>query len=128
VVDQSAEETGQSEAEAVQSEEEAVQLEETAVQSEETRDQLDETIDQSDETTDQPEEAATQKKDETEQADAVAVNTYLEQGYYIVQPGDKLEIICNNIYNTTAMMDKICEENGIDDIDKIYVGQKLVLP
>lgn len=62
-----------------------------------------------------------------EDAQAAAL-TYLEQGYYIVQPGDKLELICKNIYQTTAMMDKLCEANQIEDVDKIYAGQKLVLP
>lgn len=57
-----------------------------------------------------------------------SAQTYLEQGYYIVQSGDKLELICKNIYQTTAMMDKLCEANQITDVDKIYAGQKLVLP
>ena len=55
-------------------------------------------------------------------------NTYLDQGYYIVEPGDKLELICKKVYQTTAMMDKLCEANQIDDVDKIYAGQKLILP
>jgi len=54
--------------------------------------------------------------------------TYLQQGYYVVQAGDKLETICKNIYQTTAMLDKLCEANGIEDVDKIFAGQKLVLP
>ena len=29
---------------------------------------------------------------------------------------------------TTAMMDKVCEANGIDDPDAIYAGQYLTLP
>ncbi len=59
---------------------------------------------------------------------AAAAKAYLEQGYYIVQPGDKLELICKSIYQTTAMLDKICEVNQIEDMDKIYAGQKLILP
>lgn len=65
--------------------------------------------------------------DQTEAAETSA-QTYLEQGYYIVQSGDKLELICKNIYQTTAMLDKLCEANQITDVDKIYAGQKLVLP
>ena len=57
-----------------------------------------------------------------------AAQNYLEQGFYVVQPGDKLETICRNIYQTTAMMDKLCEVNQITDKDKIYAGQKLMLP
>ena len=57
-----------------------------------------------------------------------SAQTYLEQGYYIVQSGDKLELICKKIYQTTAMLDQLCEANQITDVDKIYAGQKLVLP
>lgn len=62
-----------------------------------------------------------------ETQDAATVS-YLEQGYYIVQKGDSLASICRKIYQTTAMMDKICEINGIDDPDSIYAGQYLTLP
>ncbi len=64
---------------------------------------------------------------QTDEASALA-KTYLDQGYYIVQPGDKLELICRKIYQTTSMMDKLCEANQIDNVDKIYAGQKLILP
>ena len=45
-----------------------------------------------------------------------------------VQKGDSLVGICRKIYQTTAMMDKVCEANGIDDPDAIYAGQYLTLP
>lgn len=54
--------------------------------------------------------------------------TYLNQGYYIVQKGESLVGICKKIYQTTAMMDKLCEVNGIEDADAIYAGQRLILP
>lgn len=53
---------------------------------------------------------------------------YLSQGFYVVQKGDNLAAICRKIYNTTAMMDKVCEANGIDNPDAIYAGQYLELP
>lgn len=53
---------------------------------------------------------------------------YLSQGYYIVQKGDSLAGICRKIYQTTVMMDKLCEINGIDNPDSIYAGQYLTLP
>ncbi len=67
---------------------------------------------------------------ETMADDAVKTEAqiYLEQGYYIVQKGDNLAGICRKIYQTTAMMDKICELNKIEDKDAIYAGQYLVLP
>ena len=54
--------------------------------------------------------------------------TYLKQGYYIVQKGDSLVGICRKIYQTTAMMEKLCEANNIEDMDAIYAGQYLTLP
>ena len=48
--------------------------------------------------------------------------------YYTVQPGDTLASICINIYHSRDMMKKVCEANGIEDGDKIYAGQKLLLP
>lgn len=70
---------------------------------------------------------ATNAGGQTDEASTLA-KTYLDQGYYIVQPGDKLELICRKIYQTTSMMDKLCEANQIDNVDKIYAGQKLILP
>ncbi len=70
---------------------------------------------------------ATSVDGQTGEASTLA-KTYLDQGYYIVQPGDKLELICKKIYQTTSMMDKLCEANQIDNVDKIYAGQKLILP
>lgn len=53
---------------------------------------------------------------------------YLAQGYYVVQGGDSLAGICRKIYQTTAMMDELCEINDIDDPDAIFAGQRLELP
>lgn len=57
-----------------------------------------------------------------------SAQTYLDQGYYVVQPGDKMELICKKIYQNTDMLDKLCEVNQIEDVDKIFAGQKLTLP
>lgn len=54
--------------------------------------------------------------------------TYLAQGYYVVQKGDSLVGICKKIYQTTAVMDELCEANGIEDENAIYAGQRLTLP
>ena len=54
--------------------------------------------------------------------------TYLAQGFYIVQQGDNLAAICRRIYNTTAMMEQICKVNGIKNPDAIFAGQRLTLP
>ncbi len=73
-----------------------------------------------------PEEEDTDKTTET--AAMTEAQTYLKQGYYIVQKGDSLVGICRKVYQTTAMMDKLCEANGIDDPNAIYAGQYLTLP
>lgn len=54
--------------------------------------------------------------------------TYLLQGYYIVKKGDSLVGISKKIYGTPSKARKICDLNGIEDMDKIYAGQRLELP
>lgn len=69
---------------------------------------------------------------QTSGTDTTAVSTeaqtYLKQGYYIVQKGDSLAAICRKIYQTTAMMDEVCKANNIEDPNDIYAGQYLTLP
>ncbi len=48
--------------------------------------------------------------------------------YYTVQPGDTLDSICLSIYETLDMREELCKTNEILDGDKIFVGQKLMLP
>lgn len=54
--------------------------------------------------------------------------TWLLQGYYIVQKGDSMVGISKKIYGTPKKVKKICELNQIEDQDTIYAGQKLELP
>ena len=81
-------------------------------------------------TTETAETAAAEipKTTETAQTAADATNEYLKQGYYIVQKGDSVAGICRKVYQTTAMMDKLCKVNGIEDPNAIYAGQYLTLP
>lgn len=67
---------------------------------------------------------------QTEQVPQAAseADVYLTQGYYVVQAGENLAGICRKIYQTTAVMEKVCEINGIDNPDAIFVGQRLTLP
>ena len=51
-----------------------------------------------------------------------------EPRYYTVKPGDTLNTICLRIYKSKDMADAIKKANGIEDGDKIYAGQKLLLP
>lgn len=75
--------------------------------------------------------SSTEMADTSAQTNAqalAAAQTYLKQGYYIVQRGDSLVGICRSIYQTTAMLDKLCEVNEIENENEIYAGQKLILP
>ena len=72
---------------------------------------------------------STESETATETGTALTeAQTYLNQGYYVVQKGDTLVAICKKIYQTTAMLEKLCETNDIEDQDAIYAGQKLILP
>lgn len=67
--------------------------------------------------------------DDTEPTSALTeAQTSLLQGYYIVKKGESLVGISKKIYGTAAKARKICELNGIEDMDMIYAGQKLELP
>lgn len=72
--------------------------------------------------------AGTQTAENDTAAASTDAQTYLKQGYYIVQKGDSLAAICRKIYQTTAMMDEVCKANNIDDPNDIYAGQYLTLP
>ncbi|MCI9082376.1 MAG: LysM peptidoglycan-binding domain-containing protein [Lachnospiraceae bacterium] len=51
-----------------------------------------------------------------------------EPRYYTVQPGDTLSTICMNVYKNESMIQTLKEVNGIEDGDKIFAGQRLLLP
>ncbi len=81
-------------------------------------------------------EGGTSEKGDSEPATSDSIDTdslseaqtSLLQGYYIVKKGDSLVGISKKIYGTAAKARKICQLNGIDDMDKIYAGQRLELP
>ncbi|MBU5330839.1 LysM peptidoglycan-binding domain-containing protein [Anaerocolumna aminovalerica] len=54
--------------------------------------------------------------------------TAKEVRYYVVQSGESLAGICYKLYNSANYMSKIKELNGIEDENKIYAGQKLIVP
>lgn len=51
-----------------------------------------------------------------------------EVKYYEVQKGDTLVAISFKLYNSGDYVSKIMELNGIEDMDMIYYGQKLIVP
>lgn len=73
-----------------------------------------------DNTSDQAASASTQPKSEAE--------IILQQGYYIVQPGDSMISISKKIYQDASHVADLCAANGIENVDNIKVGEKLILP
>lgn len=49
-------------------------------------------------------------------------------GTYVVQEGETLYGICLKKYQNLSRVEEICELNGLDDVNKIKAGQKLILP
>lgn len=82
------------------------------------------------ETTTPPETNQAENKEDPDATEPqkTDVELWRQQGYYIVQAGDSLRQICYKIYQTYAMMEKLCEVNGISDENTILAGQKLILP
>lgn len=70
-------------------------------------------------------EGSTGKTQDNEK-DAVEASAPVK--YYTVKAGDSLAAISFELYHTFSYMDEIKEINGIEDEDKIYEGQKLILP
>ena len=71
--------------------------------------------------------AATEVPKEAEQS-GEAAQASAEPQYYVIEKGDTLAKISIRVYNTKDMVAKICEVNGIEDVDKIFIGQKILLP
>lgn len=51
-----------------------------------------------------------------------------ERNYYVVQEGDTLAQIAIDVYHNKRKVEEICKANNIDNVDKIFVGQKILLP
>lgn len=75
--------------------------------------------------TPQQEENIQQPEEETQ---AVMSQTVKEPERYQVKVGDTLLGICRSRYGTDDMVDQICELNDLEDSDKIYVGEIILLP
>ena len=61
--------------------------------------------------------------DQMQEASAPAAS-----GTYIVQKGDTLLSISRKIYGNDRHIKEICQLNNIEDSDKIYAGEKILLP
>lgn len=56
------------------------------------------------------------------------VGQVTESTTYVVKKGDTLETISREKYGDVSRVDAICELNGLDDGNLIFIGQKLLLP
>ncbi len=72
---------------------------------------------------------STVKEDPTpEEIEDESAETVAEVKYYVVQDGDSLVGISLKLYNSATYSKTIQELNGIEDENKILVGQKLIVP
>ncbi|HHX55873.1 MAG TPA: LysM peptidoglycan-binding domain-containing protein [Clostridiales bacterium] len=76
------------------------------------------------------EEISTEPETESAQVPEETEANTVETKYYIVSPGDSLVSICRNLYNdeSQAKIEEIKILNKIDNQDKIYAGQQLIIP
>ena len=54
--------------------------------------------------------------------------TIAESKYYIIESGDSLASISLKLYNSYSYMKQIKELNNIEDENKIFAGQKIIVP
>lgn len=82
--------------------------------------------------TDQPESGSQEIPQDVQPQEAQPALTEaqicINQGYYIVKPGDSLEKICYKIYESYDKLEEICRINGIENQNTIFPGQKITLP
>lgn len=81
---------------------------------------------ESNETIDSKKNDTTTKGDDSDTKETSSGST--EVKYYEVQKGDSLVEISFKLYNSGDYVSKIMELNGIEDMDMIYYGQKLIVP
>lgn len=67
-------------------------------------------------------------KNDSEDKKEKAQETEKKVTFYTVKDGDTLASISMKKYKTLEIIDEIQELNAIDDKDKIYAGQKILLP
>ena len=65
-------------------------------------------------------------QEEEPEEDTKETADFAGQEYYIVEKGESLLSISKKIYGKDYT-DELCELNGLEDANKIYAGQKLLL-
>ena len=67
-----------------------------------------------------------EEPEEEPEEDTKETADFSGQEYYIVEKGESLLSISKKIYGKDYT-DELCELNGLEDANKIYAGQKLLL-
>lgn len=79
-------------------------------------------------TTEATKKATEEKVTEAKTSDKKEVAASAEVKYYTVKSGDSLAGICYKLYGSVDYLEKIMKLNSIEDENKIYIGQKLIIP
>lgn len=108
-----------------QEEEKAEESSAPEEEAEKPQEQSEQTGEESDEKADR--ETASEDKQEEEVQEALS-QAVQEPEQYRVQAGDTLLEICRARYGNEDMVKKVCEMNDLDNGDKIYVGEIILLP
>lgn len=66
--------------------------------------------------------------EQTVQTGAPVTEAPVEGNIYIVEKGDTLATISKRKYGDISHIEEICEMNGLEDGNLIFIGQKLLLP
>ena len=80
------------------------------------------------ETAPEPVQVPEETQEQEEETQEVISQAVREPERYQIQKGDTLLEISRLRYGTDEMVKKICEINGLEDGDKIYVGEIILLP
>ncbi len=76
--------------------------------------------------------AASEKQESGAEAAAPAKPRQLDpapgQSVYVVQEGQTLYGICFELYQNLSKVDEICQINGLDDVNMLEAGRRLIVP
>ncbi len=104
----------------------STQGEEETSNNEEEEQETQQEQEQEEEAQEQQGETTQEEDHQEEQQDNTPATTPSKT--YEVQKGDTLESICQKEYGNTTKLQSICELNGLEDGNLIFIGQKLLLP
>lgn len=75
---------------------------------------------------------AEEKEGEVQKAAALAMPRQLEpapgQSVYVVQEGQTLYGICFELYQNLSKVEEICQINGLEDVNMLEAGRRLIVP